>query len=141
MAEAARRAVGDLDPVGAGLSHAELRRAGRRHRRAHELVDVGLDTEQELACPARERELGRIEPREGLLCRERAEVPEQLCLLETRLLCCSADKSDEPLVRIRLGEEIRRLALEDSGRRLGLHAGREVVPEAREDDPVHGGAL
>jgi hypothetical protein len=114
----------------------ELRRPRIRNRGADELVDARLDSEQEVPRGGRDREERRVEAREGGRAGENAEVVDDVVDLRPRLLGGPGDEPEQPLVRVRLAEQVDRLLREDVTSDLAAVLLGQVVPKAREDDAV-----
>jgi hypothetical protein len=114
----------------------ELRRPRVRNRRADKLVDARLDGEQEVPGRRRDREEGRVEAREGGGAGEDAEVVDDVVDLAAGPLGGPADQPEQPLVRVRLAEQVDRLVGEDLAGDVAAVLLGQVVPKAREDDAV-----
>jgi hypothetical protein len=116
----------------------ELGRAGIRNGRADQLVNPALDGQQEVPSRERDREERGIEAGERLGAGEDAEGVDDLIDLEAGGLGGAPDQLQQVLVRVRLAEQIDRLAREDLPGEISAVLLREVIAEAREDDAVQG---
>jgi hypothetical protein len=99
-------------------------------------VDARLDGEQEVPRGGRDREEGGVEPGEGDRAGEDAEVVDDVVDLRPRLLGGPGDEPEQPLVRVRLAEQVDRLLGEDVTSDFAAVLLGQVVPKAREDDAV-----
>jgi len=99
-------------------------------------VDARLDGEQEVPRGRRDREEGRVEAREGGGAGEDAEGVDDVVDLGARSLRGPTDQPEQPLVRVRLAEQVDRLLGEDLASDLAAMLLGQVVPKAREDDAV-----
>jgi len=135
-AEVPRGRVLDRDALAVQLRDGELRRPRVRDGRADELVDAGLDREQEVSGRRGAREEGGIEARKRDRAREDAEVVDELVDLLVESLGRPRDQPEQALVGVGLAEQVDGLLGEElpcDVRPVGLG---QVVPEAGEDDAV-----
>jgi hypothetical protein len=115
-AQSPRRGVDDRDPA-AVRRDIEVRRPGGWNRLAHQLVDPRLHGQEEVAGRGRGVEEGRIEPREGDLCGEDAELEDDLVGLEPGAGRRERNEPAEALVGVGQAEQVLGLGLEDGARR------------------------
>jgi len=99
-------------------------------------VDPRLHGQQEFPSGRRDREEGWVEPREGRLAGEDAEVVDDLVDAAPRRLGGSRDQPEQALVRVRLAEQVDRLLREDLTSQIAAVGLGQEVPKAREDNAV-----
>ena len=101
-------------------------------------MDARLDRQQELPGRRGNCEEGRVEPGERRLAGEDAEVVDDIVDRATRCLGSQGDQRQQPLVRVRLAEQVDRLLGEDMTSEVTAVGLGQVVAKAREDDTVQG---
>jgi hypothetical protein len=99
-------------------------------------VDPALDGQQELARGGGDREEGRVQPREGRLSGEDAELVQDVLGLASGRLGGPDDQRRQSLVGVGLAEQVERLGRKDGAGDVAAEGLGQVVPQTREDDAV-----
>jgi hypothetical protein len=99
-------------------------------------VDPRLDRQQEVPRRWRQRVEARIEAGERRRAGEDAEVVDDVVYLAARSLRRPSDQPEQALVRVRLAEQVDRLAREELADEVAAVLRGDPVAEAREDDAV-----